>query len=155
MQLSCLLSARLWARTDVLSQRCQGWALAGRIPCVLVGRLRQTLTWEHISRFITYMEGKQFLWQQRLHPRMQQRRQQRPCWHHKRQAIITAISRIASLQLPVWNSKGTRLKPNQHPKIEQKTKSQIVKLKENKKRTGLVLKLLGCLCVSTCWFYSC
>lgn len=60
------------------------------------------------------------------------------------------ISRFASLQLLMWNGEGTRWKPNQKPKIEQKTKSQIAKIKENKKRSGSVLKLLGLCGVSTC-----
>lgn len=42
----------------------------------------------------------------------------------------------------MWNGKGTTLKSNQKPKIEQKTKSQIFKIKENKKRSGLVLEFL-------------
>lgn len=48
----------------------------------------------------------------------------------------------------MWYGKDTRLKPNWKPKTEQKIKIQAVKLKENRKTAGLVLRLLGLLCIS-------
>lgn len=153
MQLSCLLSTGLWARTDVLTQRCQRWALAGRIPCSLVGSSGSTC--EHISRFVICMESKQLCINKGYIPEYSRGISRDHADTTRGRPSLQLISRIASLQLLVWNGKDTRLKPNQKLKIEQKTKSQIVKLKENKKRFGLVLRLLGLCGVSTCWFPGC